>query len=167
MSSSWSWWRWCWQSRFLLCFVWSQHSTAVSRSAALNFKLLSHLTWWSEQTGSKRFVFVITWGRSCINLWGIPITRDLIITGICHYCLSFHLLLLKLPSLLTHSRFNPPRYCRHIFIIFERLRAHYALMSLWTVAPLIRRKMLSRTQWSAHITAAAAARGRADVILHL
>lgn len=104
MSSSWSWWRWSWQSRFLLCFVWSQQSTAVSRSAALNLKLLSHLTWWSEQTGSKRFVFVITWGRSCITLWGIPITRDLIITGICHYCLSLFTSFFWSSPLFSHTR---------------------------------------------------------------
>lgn len=63
------------------------------------------------------------------------------------------------PPLFCSPVFNPGRYCRHIFIIFERLRAHCALMSLWTVAPLIQRKMLSRMEWSVRI-ALLAARGR-------
>lgn len=87
----------------------------------------------------------------------------------CHWRLSLSSFSFHLPPspLVSHGPVaNPRRYCRHIFIISERLRAHYALMSLWTVAPLIRRKMLLRTQWSVHITAPAAG-GWADVILHL
>lgn len=87
----------------------------------------------------------------------------------CHWRLSLSSFSFHLPPspLVSHGPVaNPRRYCRHIFIISERLRAHCALMSLWTVAPLIRGKMLLRMQWSVHITAPAAG-GWADVILHL
>lgn len=62
----------------------------------------------------------------------LQMVQGVISTGVGHYCLPLFAAFVfrSCLFLFTHSHFKAPCCCRHIFIIFERVCAHYALMSL-------------------------------------